>query len=178
MKKIIYTIILCIFFSNNVFANVITLKRCYKPEKFSKFDPTKYIKDQYSINLNTGTVVKFFELTEQELQRQIDSWKKSKYYDGIIRTKKTSTAMYTIEHYDDESIYATNVSKYTTTKVRLNIYSGKVFVELEFYNPYRVSSFLFKCEPAQIASDRTVNQSEKPVYSGESFIKKLLKRIN
>ena len=169
MKKIICIVFFSLIFSAYSFAEVISLKKCFRFESDGKktglsFNPSRNIKSEYSINTNTGTVIFLNEITEKEHQKRMASWKKSKYYDGTPGSQKITTAKYTIDHYDDESVYASRRSEVHLSEIRLNLYSGEVFLEMQFSNPYKVTTAIFKCERPEQSSPDTDSGS-----SGTAF---------
>ena len=158
MKKIIYIIFFYIIFLTYSFADVISLKKCFRYESNGtktglSFNSSINIKSEYSININTGTVIFLNEFTEKEHQKRMAEWKKSKYYDGSPGSRKITTAKYYIDHYDDESVYASDRSDVGKSEIRANLYSGEVFLRIEFDNPYSVITAIFNCEPYKKSSD-------------------------
>ena len=171
MKKVLLIFFFSFVYSNLSIAEVIILKKCYTFERDGKktggyFNNFKMIKSEYSINTNTGTVIFLNEFTEKEHQKRMEDWKKSKYYKefGGPGSQKITTAKYTIDHYDDQSIYASRSSDVGTTEVRVNIYTGEVFSKITFRKPYQVLTNIFKCEPPEESSS-TVSGSS----SGTAF---------
>lgn len=159
MRKFIFITIFSFLFTSYSIAEVIILKKCYAFERDGKktglyFNNLKMIKSEYSINTNTSTVVFLNEFTEQEHQKRLDDWKKSEYYKefGGVGSRKITTAKYTIDHYDDQSVYASRSSDVGKSEIRVNIFNGEVFLKMTFKKPYQVLTSIFKCEPPEESS--------------------------
>ena len=159
MRKFIFITIFSFLFTSNSIAEVIILKKCYAFEHDGKktglyFNNLKTIKSEYSINTNTSTVIFLNEFTEQEHQKRLDDWKKSEYYNefGGVGSQKITTAKYTIDHYDDQSVYASMSSDVGKSEIRVNIFNGEVFLEIRFEKPYQLLTSIFKCEPPEESS--------------------------
>ena len=128
MKKLLGILVLGLLWCNVGFANILTLSNCYSADSRSKiglekkFDPNKYEISQYSINFDTGTVIRYSKQTKQEYQRRLEKNDGKKY-------PRSNEARYKIEHYDNINVYASHV-RYANTDITINIQDATVLVEL------------------------------------------------
>ena len=165
MKKLLGIVVLGLLLCNVVSAEVLTLKNCYpyagnlmSSEDIGKFNSNKWEKKQYTINFDTGSVSGLFVRTDKEMQKlkEKGDW-----------AYKQSHKIYTVVHFDEDSVYAVKKSNVAETELRIDVFKGKVYKKSKMKKPFTVYESYIQCIPPEKTS---ITKSNEPtIASGTAF---------
>ncbi len=165
MKKLLGIVVLGLLWSSVAESKVLTLKKCYPyagdlitSGDRGKFNSDKWEKKQYAINFDTGSVSFLWIRTNKELQRLKNI--------GDSAPKQRHT-IYTIAHFDEESVYAYKKSNVAETEIRIDVFNGQIYKKAVLQNPFTVYETYIQCIPPERSAIATSNEPE--IASGTAF---------